>query len=193
MKKLWIIVVVLLSALAWASDKQESIESLKARADQAQPKDQVVLFTRIAERQLDALDKAYNGGTVREAQAALADVVTYGVKAAQVSGETGKRMKQTEIAMRKIAATPGSHPQNPRSGRPAAAGRRHSKNRDGAQRTAQPHVPEVSHATAKRDSRPALFFGDPAGGPAWRPRSAQPERKLTSCARWRRSRTSASS
>ncbi|MFI5087330.1 MAG: hypothetical protein ACHP7I_02960 [Terriglobales bacterium] len=103
MKKLLIIVVVLLAALAWASDKLESIESLKARADQAQPKDQVDLFTRIAERQLDSLDKAYNGGTVRQAQAALADVVTYGVKAAQVSGATGKRMKQTEIAMRKIS------------------------------------------------------------------------------------------
>jgi len=103
MKKLLIIVVVLLSALAWASGQQESIEALKARADQAPPKDQVELFTHIAERQLDSLDKAYNGGTVREAQAALADVVTYGVKAAQVSSATGKRMKQTEIAMRKIS------------------------------------------------------------------------------------------
>ena len=102
MKKIWIIVVVLLSALAWASDKQESIESLKARADLAQPRDRVELFTRVAERQLDSLDQAYNGGTVREAQAALADVVNYGVKAAKISSETGKRMKQTEIAMRKI-------------------------------------------------------------------------------------------
>jgi hypothetical protein len=104
MKKLLIIVGMLLSVLAWASDKVESIESLKARADQTKTKDQVELFTRIAERQLDSLDKAYNGGTVREAQAALADVVTYGVKAAKVSGETGKRMKQTEIAMRKISS-----------------------------------------------------------------------------------------
>lgn len=103
MKKFLTILVVLLSALAWASDKQESIEALKARAGQAQPKDQADLFIRIAERQLDALDKAYNGGTVRGAQAALADVLTYGVKAAQVSGDTGKRMKQTEIAMRKMS------------------------------------------------------------------------------------------
>lgn len=103
MKKLLIIVVMLLSALAWASDKQEPMEALKARADQAQPKEQVELFTRIAERQLDSLDKAYNGGTVREAQTALADVVTYGRKAAVVSGETGKKMKHTEIALRKIS------------------------------------------------------------------------------------------
>ena len=103
MKKFLIIVVVLLSVLAWASGQQESIEALKARADQAPPKEQVELFTHIAELQLDSLDKAYNGGTVREAQTALADVVNYGVKAAQISGATGKRMKQTEIAMRKIS------------------------------------------------------------------------------------------
>lgn len=103
MKKLLIIVLILLAACAWA-DKQETVEALKARAKQANPKDQVHLFTRIAERQLDALDKAYNGGTVAESQAALADVVQYGVKAAEVSGDTGKRMKQTEIAMRKMSA-----------------------------------------------------------------------------------------
>jgi competence protein ComGC len=104
MRKLLMIVVMLLTALAWASDKEESIEALKARASQAQTKDQVELFTHIAERQLDSVDKAYNGGTVQEAQAALVDVVSYGVKAAQVSGASGKRMKQTEIAMRKVVS-----------------------------------------------------------------------------------------
>jgi len=103
MRKLLIIVVVLLAALAGASDKQESIESLKARADQAHPKQQVELFTRIAERQLDSVDHAYNGGTVRDAREALADVVTYSVKAAHVASGSGKRMKQTEIALRKIS------------------------------------------------------------------------------------------
>lgn len=103
MKKLLIVVLLLLSAGAWA-DTQESVEALKARADKAPPKEQVQLFTKIAERQLDALDQAYNGGTVQEAQTALADVVHYGVKAAQVSSETGKHMKHTEIAMRKMSS-----------------------------------------------------------------------------------------
>lgn len=103
MKKLLIIVLVLVSAAAWA-DQQESVEALKARADTAQPKEQVQLYTKIAERQLEALDQAYNGGTALEAQTALADVVNYGVKAAQVSGDTGKHMKHTEIAMRKMSA-----------------------------------------------------------------------------------------
>jgi hypothetical protein len=102
MRKILIIVVALLSALAWAFGQPESIEALKARAAQAQPRDQVELFTRIAERQLDFLDKAFDGGTVQQTQAALADVVTFGVKAAQASSESGKRMKQTEIALRKM-------------------------------------------------------------------------------------------
>jgi hypothetical protein len=102
MQKLSIVVLVLLSALVLA-DTQEAVESLKARAQNAQPKDQVELCTRIAERQLEALDKAYSGGTVQQAQAALSDVVTYGVKAAQASSATGKRMKPTEIAMRKMS------------------------------------------------------------------------------------------
>ncbi|MBZ5569786.1 MAG: hypothetical protein LAN64_18310 [Acidobacteriia bacterium] len=102
MKKLPIIVVVLLSAAVLAGT-QESVDSLKARADKAHPKQQAELCTKIAERQLDAFDKAYNGGTVKEAQEALGDVVTYGVQAAKVSSESGKRMKQTEIALRKIS------------------------------------------------------------------------------------------
>jgi hypothetical protein len=102
MKKLLIMVVVLLSGFALA-DKQESVEALKARAEKANHKDQVELYTRIAERQLEALGKAYDGGTAQEVDAALNDVVNYGVKAAQASGETGKHMKNTEIAMRKMS------------------------------------------------------------------------------------------
>lgn len=97
-----VVVVVLLSACALAADKQEPIESLKLRADQARPKDQVELCTRIAERQLAALDKAYDEGNIQQAHAALADVLDYGVRAAHMSRQTGKRMKQTEIALRKI-------------------------------------------------------------------------------------------
>jgi hypothetical protein len=102
MKKLLITVLLLFSALA-SADKQESVDALKARVQNLHPREQVELYTKIAERQVDALDRAYNGGTEKDAQAALTDVVNYGVKAAQVSSETGKRMKNTEIAIRKIS------------------------------------------------------------------------------------------
>ena len=103
MKKLLSIVVVLLAVFAVPSNKQESIDSLKQRADQANPKDQVDLCTRIAEHQLIVLDKAYNDGNIQLARAALTDVQTYGVRAAEMSRKSGKRMKPTEIALRKIA------------------------------------------------------------------------------------------
>jgi hypothetical protein len=49
------------------------------------------------------LDDAFSAGNTEEAQVALADVIEYGVRAARESTNTGKRMKQTEIALRKIA------------------------------------------------------------------------------------------
>jgi intergrase/recombinase len=103
MKKLHI-VALLLAATISVAQPQESVESMKSRVDAASEKDQVDLCTRIAERQLQALDKAYNDGNQEAAKAALQDVGTYGVKATDAARNTGKRMKQTEIAMRKIAA-----------------------------------------------------------------------------------------
>lgn len=100
-KKLLITVLILISGMALA--REDSVEELKARVEQAEPKDQVELCTKIAQRQLHVADKAYQEGRLPEAKTALADVVTYGVRAAQQAGETRKRMKKTEIAMRKIS------------------------------------------------------------------------------------------
>ncbi len=94
--------VLLLPALAFA-DKNESVDALKARLKTVSGGDHVVLCTKIAERQLDALDKAYTDGDLQNAQAALSDVVTFGLQAAQTARETGKKMKHTEIAMRRMS------------------------------------------------------------------------------------------
>lgn len=95
--------VLLLLSLSAFADKPESIDALKTRAAAARDKEQVDLLTKVAERQLQTADKAYNDGDVQQAQAAVNDVSEYGVKAAQVSAETGKKMKHTEIALRKIS------------------------------------------------------------------------------------------
>lgn len=102
MRKPFLLVLLLLSLSAFA-DKPESIDALKTRAAAARDKEQVDLLTKVAERQLQTADKAYNDGDVQQAQAAVNDVSEYGVKAAQVSAETGKKMKHTEIALRKIS------------------------------------------------------------------------------------------
>ena len=102
--KTLLLIPVLLTATIAVARAQESVESMKARVESASEKDQVELCTRIAERQLEALDKAYNAGDQKQAEAALDDVATYGVKAADASRNTGKRLKQTEIAIRKMAS-----------------------------------------------------------------------------------------
>jgi hypothetical protein len=103
MRRIAGIVVLLAVALGAAADKKDTIEQLKARAETAEGKHQIELMTEIAERQLKVTDEAYSAGNVDRAQAALADVVDYGVRAAKEATNTGKRMKQTEIALRKIA------------------------------------------------------------------------------------------
>jgi len=97
------ILLLLVVALVAAADKKETLEQLKARAETTAGKHQIQLMTEIAERQLKATDDAYSSGEVEQARAALADVVDYGVRASREAINTGKRIKQTEIALRKIA------------------------------------------------------------------------------------------
>ncbi len=101
MKKV-LTVMVLLVTVTFASDKQESVESMKARFERTSPKDQIELALKIAEHQVSAMDKAYTDGNIDAARAALADVQNFGVHAAEASASTGKHMKPTEIALRKM-------------------------------------------------------------------------------------------
>ncbi len=103
MKRLAAIGLIVLATLATALDKKDTLEQLKARAETAAGKHEIELATEIAERQLKATDDAYSAGNVDQAQVALGDVVEYGVRAAKEATNTGKRMKQTEIALRKIS------------------------------------------------------------------------------------------
>ncbi len=96
------ILVLMLSSAVLAADKQESVESMKARFERTAPKDRVELALKIAEQQLVVMDKAYADGNVDAGRAALADVQTFGIQAAENSATTGKHMKQTEIALRKM-------------------------------------------------------------------------------------------
>jgi hypothetical protein len=97
------LIAVLFAVAAHASDKKDTLEQLKARAETTEGKHQIELLTEIADRQLKAADDAYSAGNVDQGLAAVKDVVDYGVRAAHEATSTGKRMKQTEIALRKIA------------------------------------------------------------------------------------------
>jgi len=89
-----------LLALAY---KTETLRELMARAESAKVEDRPALCVEIAERQLKSADELYTAGKVDEARAAVQDVVTYSEKAHDAAIQSGKKVKNTEIALRKMA------------------------------------------------------------------------------------------
>jgi len=83
--------------------KEQTLQELIERANAAPLKDQPGLFIEIAERQLKSADELYSAGKVDEARAAVADVVTYSEKAHDAAIQSGKKLKGTEIASRRMS------------------------------------------------------------------------------------------
>jgi hypothetical protein len=101
--QLTIAAVLLATCLAFAG-RQETLQELMARCESAKVEDRPALCVEIAERQLKSADELYTAGKVDEARSALKDVVTYSEKAHDAAIQTGKRVKNTEIEFRKMAA-----------------------------------------------------------------------------------------
>jgi hypothetical protein len=104
MRSSWLIIVagVVLTATTLAA-KEQTLQELIARAKAAPLKDQPSLCIEIAERQLKSADELYNAGKVDDARAAVADVVVYSEKAHDAAIQSGKRLKGTEMASRKMS------------------------------------------------------------------------------------------
>jgi soluble cytochrome b562 len=84
--------------------KTETLQELIARAESARVEDRPALCVEIAERQLKSADELYTAGKVDDARTAVRDVVTYSEKAHDAAIQSGKRVKNTEIDFRKMAA-----------------------------------------------------------------------------------------
>jgi len=99
------IAVLLLGTSFFASaSKPETLQDLMKRVESARVEDRPALCVEIAEHQLKAANELYTAGKVDEAQTAVKDVVTYSEKAHDAAMESGKKVKNTEIAFRKMAA-----------------------------------------------------------------------------------------
>jgi hypothetical protein len=83
--------------------KDESVDQLIARAESARPEDRPALYLEIAHLKVESADKLYNAGNSEAGNAVLQDVLSYSKKATDASIDTGKRLKGTEIALRKMA------------------------------------------------------------------------------------------
>jgi hypothetical protein len=98
---IWTLLFAVVASTAVARD--ESIDELKARAQNALPQDRPRLCVQVAEQQLRNADKLYKNGDVELAHAAVDDIVAYSEKARDSATETKKHLKNVEIAVRKIA------------------------------------------------------------------------------------------
>ena len=81
----------------------ENLSQLIARAESAPPGERPGLYIQIARQQAEAADKLYREGNEEAGNQALNDTVTYAEKARDAAASTGKRLKDTEIALRKMA------------------------------------------------------------------------------------------
>ena len=89
-------------ALPAVTGKDESLDQLIARAESARPEDRPALYLDIARQKAEAADKLYSAGDAEAGNTALHDVVTFSKKATGASIDTGKKLKNTEIALRKM-------------------------------------------------------------------------------------------
>jgi hypothetical protein len=96
--------ILLATSLSAFAFKQETLQEMIARADAARLEDRPALYIEISERQLKSADQLYTAGKIDDAQAAVKDVVTYSEKAHDTAIQSGKRLKNTEIDFRKMAA-----------------------------------------------------------------------------------------
>ena len=80
--------------------KELSVEELKARLTSASTGERPHLCVEIAEKQLSFANKFYADGETEKGQAALTDVAVFSESARDNSIQSGKHLKQTEIAVR---------------------------------------------------------------------------------------------
>jgi hypothetical protein len=99
----WGVVVLLASTLA-APAKKASLDELKEKLKSAtRPDDKASLATQIAEAQVDAADKLFKQGKFEEGQQAVSEVASYTQQAHDAAIVTGRRLKNLEISVRKMA------------------------------------------------------------------------------------------
>jgi hypothetical protein len=85
------------------ADADQSVEELAKRAEAVRLEERPSLYVQIARKRLGDADKLYSSGNNEAARAAVADVADYSDKASDAATRTGKKLKDTEIAMRKMA------------------------------------------------------------------------------------------
>jgi hypothetical protein len=79
------------------------LQDLEAKAEAARLEDRPRIYLEIAQRQLDSANQSYKAGQSDAGRAAVDDVTRYAGKACDAAIQSGKKLKNTEIVVRKMA------------------------------------------------------------------------------------------
>jgi hypothetical protein len=102
MRKWWQIPVVVLLLCCFSLGKTESLEELKTRADNAHGGEEAKLCLEYAHAELEHANDLFTQGNVDQAQSAVRSVMEYVRKGSSAAKASGKRLKRTEIELRKL-------------------------------------------------------------------------------------------
>ena len=94
------VLLLLLSAIGQVNGGPAT--TLKARADAAQGGERASLSLEYAHHQLEEANNLYTQGDVDKAEGNIHEVVAYCHQSADAASTSGKRLKQTEIELRKL-------------------------------------------------------------------------------------------
>lgn len=103
MRSLFTCIGLLALAAGSAAARDESSDQLKAKCQNAPAPDRPSACIQTAQLELRQADKLYQDGNVDQARAAVEDVVSLSERASNAASETRKHLKNTEIAVRKMA------------------------------------------------------------------------------------------
>ena len=102
MRKVFSVIACLLLCSLVAQGRPEEPSDLKSRADAAEGADRAKLSLNYARQQLELANKLYEDGKVDKAEAAIGEVLTYSQRATEAATTANKKLKRTEIELRKL-------------------------------------------------------------------------------------------
>jgi hypothetical protein len=99
----WVMLLAMVMLFAAQMGAQETAADIAARAQAAPVNQQPELYIKAAQQHLKAANQLYEAGKVDEASAAVKEVVEYADKAAEACTRSRRRLKNTEIDLRRMA------------------------------------------------------------------------------------------
>jgi hypothetical protein len=103
MRTAFLIIALLLTCSLLVAAKDKPLAEMIQEADAANVHDQPKLYIKISQNQLHVADKSYSSGAPDSGRAAVENVVLYSGKASDAAIQSGNRLKDTEIDIRKMA------------------------------------------------------------------------------------------